>query len=170
MVIPECSPASAARTQNSERPRRQHAYDRSRNPGRSDSSLWFWFLHDRLGRMVLQIPKTTRHLPLTRQEQLISRFNRLRADRKPTRSPAPSQTCQPPNRNNPFPTSNLPLSYEYPSTRYNRSRSKKQKPRTTSGALPIWNEYFAETTAPRLSKISTLPPNTHPSTNLSRKE
>src|SRR6202789_2939085 len=107
MVIPECSPASATRTQNSERPRRQHAYDRSRNPGRSDSSLWFWFLHDRLGRMVLQIPKTTRHLPLTRQEQLISRLIRLGAYRKPTRSREPS-----PNLSTPKPKQ--PLSHQQP--------------------------------------------------------
>ena len=33
----------------------------------------FWFPLDRLGRMVLQIPETTRYLALTKQEQLIAR-------------------------------------------------------------------------------------------------
>ena len=55
------------------RPRRQHDHVRCRSSDYSNSSRWFWFPRDRLGRMVLQIPKTTRYLPLTRQEQLISR-------------------------------------------------------------------------------------------------
>ena len=68
MVIPERSPASATRTQNSERPRRQHAYVRCRNCDCSGCSLGFWLHRDRLSRMVLQLPKTTRYLPRIRQE------------------------------------------------------------------------------------------------------
>src|ERR1700679_4201021 len=108
MVIPECSPASATRTQNSERPRRQHAYDRSRNSDGSDSSLRFWFLHDRLGRMVLQIPKTTRHLPLSRQEQLISRVNRLAAVENPPEAPRPPKPVNPQTETTPFPLATYP--------------------------------------------------------------
>jgi hypothetical protein len=170
MVIPECSPASAARTQNSERPRRQHAYNRSRNSDGSDSSLWFWFLHDRLGRMVLQIPKTTRHLPLTRQEQLISRPTGWGLIEIPPEPSSPPKPVNPQTETTPFPPATYPCPTSTPQPATIEVDQKKQKPRTTPGALPIWNEYFAGTTAPSLSKISTLHPNTNPGTNLSRKE
>jgi hypothetical protein len=55
------------------RPRRQHDYVRCGSSGYRNCSRWFWFPLDRLGRMVLQIPETTRSVALYRQEQLISR-------------------------------------------------------------------------------------------------
>ncbi len=57
LVAPESCPA--ARTKNSERPGRQHAYVHCRNCGRRRGSLWFWIHRDRLSRMVLQGAKTT---------------------------------------------------------------------------------------------------------------
>ena len=48
------------RLENSERPGRQHVYVHCRNCDCRGYSLWFWFHRDRLGRMVLQRPKTTR--------------------------------------------------------------------------------------------------------------
>ena len=58
------------------RPRGQHDYVRCGSSGYRNCSRWFWFPLDRLVRMVIQIPETTRHLALYRQEQLISRVNR----------------------------------------------------------------------------------------------